>query len=288
MPFCYSPWTNIDISPVGDISPCCKFQTQHYNKKFNIQSTTISEYSDSHFLTKVKKEFLDKQWPKGCERCRIEEENGIESKRILDYTRWKDHYQQQDLSTNKFITASLAFGNTCNLKCITCSPYSSSQWKKEYQDIYNIDIKHFKFYKQNFVNDFISSAPNVIHIDISGGEPFLSGTKEQKQLLKHYIDRGHASKVALHYTTNVTIFPDQEWWEMWSHFQEIDLQFSLDGIDTQCEYIRYPAVWSEIFENIKKYLEIGKKLNNFRISVSTLSVHITSIILTSLFRGVII
>lgn len=268
MPFCYSPWTNIDISPLGDISPCCKFQTKYYDQKFSIQESTIQDYSDSDFLKDVKQEFLDGKWPKGCERCRIEEENSIKSKRILDYDRWKEHYQAYELAEENFITASLAFGNTCNLKCITCNPYSSSQWRKEYQDIYQIDIQHFKFYKQNFVTDFIKSAPQVIHIDIPGGEPFLSGVKEQKQLLQYYIDQGQAQYITLHYTTNATIFPDQEWWSMWSEFKEIDLQLSLDGTGAQYEYIRYPAVWTEVLDHIKKYIEAEKKLSNFRISVS--------------------
>lgn len=268
MPFCYSPWTNIDISPLGDISPCCKFQTKYYDQKFNLQESSISIYANSEFLKNIKQEFSDNQWPRGCERCRIEEENSIESKRMLDHDRWKEHYQDYELKEENFITASLAFGNTCNLKCITCNPYSSSQWRKEYQDIYQVDIQHFKFYKQNFVTDFVKSAPDIIHLDIPGGEPFLSGIKEQKQLLQHYIDQNQAKDITLHYTTNATVFPDTEWWNIWKSFKEIDLQLSLDGIGEQYEYIRYPAVWSEVLPNIKKYIAAEKTLDNFRISVS--------------------
>ena len=36
MPFCYSPWTNIDIDPQGTMAPCCKFQKQYYDQQFNI------------------------------------------------------------------------------------------------------------------------------------------------------------------------------------------------------------------------------------------------------------
>ena len=268
MPFCYSPWTNIDISPMGDISPCCKFQTQQYSQQFNIQKHTVKEYNNSDFLKQIKQEFQTGEWPKGCDRCRIEEENAIESKRILDYTRWKDNYQQYNLNNQQFITASLAFGNTCNLKCITCSSYASSQWRKEYQDIYNIDIRHFKFYKQNFVKDFVETAPNIIHFDIPGGEPFLSGICEQKELLQYYINSNSAKNISLHYTTNATIFPDDNWWELWKHFKEIDMQLSIDGIDTQYEYIRFPAKWNDLITNVIKYVKKEKQLSNLRLSVS--------------------
>lgn len=268
MPFCYSPWTNIDISPAGDVTPCCKFQKKHYKQQFNIKDDSITEYAQSEFLDSIKQEFLNDRWPVGCERCRIEEENQIESKRVLDYTRWQEKYAHYNLSNTDFITASVAFGNTCNLKCITCNPHSSSLWKKEYNDIHGIDIKHFKFYKKDFVQDFILNTPNIIHIDIPGGEPFLSGIAEQKSLLKHYIDTCQSNNITLHYTTNVQVFPDTEWWELWSHFKEIDIQLSIDGVGERYEYIRYPGVWSTLVDHTDQYLKKEKELSNIRLSVS--------------------
>ena len=266
MPFCHSPWSNIDISPQGDISPCCKFQSKYYPQTFNIQQNTIQEYINSDFVQDIKQQFQQDQWPTGCERCRIEESNNIESKRVLDYARWQEHYDHYDYDQSTLLTASIAFGNTCNLKCITCGPVSSSRWQQEHLDIHKIDIKHFKFYKKNFVQDFILSAPNIIHFDIPGGEPFLSGIDEQKELLNYYIKSGQSQNMTLHYTTNVTIFPDKEWWTLWESFKEVDMQLSIDGVGARYEYIRFPAVWSEILENVNRYTKI--KLNNFKLSVS--------------------
>ena len=266
MPFCYSPWTNIDISPVGTMTPCCKFQPAEYDQLFNIKSNNFDEYVNSNFLQQVKKDFTNGDWPQGCVRCKIEEDNNIQSKRQLDYIRWEEHYQHYQTDSDKFITASIAFGNTCNLKCITCHPTSSSRWQKEYQDLFNIDIKHFKFYKKDFVQNFIESAPDVVHIDIPGGEPFLSGIDEQKQLLKYYVDNNKAGNITLHYTTNVTVFPNDEWWHLWKHFKEIDLQLSIDGVKSRYEYIRFPGVWSEVEQNVQKYLAVN--CDNFRLSVS--------------------
>ena len=266
MPFCYSPWTNIDISPTGDITPCCKFQKQYYDQQFNIQTHSIDEYANSPLVNNIKQEFQQGNWPVGCERCRIEESNGIESKRQLDYTRWSEHYDSYDLNDNKFITTSIAFGNTCNLKCITCGPHSSSRWQKEYRDLYGKDVPHFKFYKKNFVQDFITRAPNIVHVDIPGGEPFLSGVDEQQSLLSHYISTGQAKNVTLHYTTNAQIFPDKQWWQLWTHFKEVDIQLSIDGVGSRYEYIRYPATWSVLVENVSNYLKIQQ--SNIKLSVS--------------------
>jgi hypothetical protein len=267
MTFCFSPWTNIDISPVGSITPCCKFITKSYDQKFNIETHTVQQYQHSDFLKSVKQQFQSGNWPEGCTRCRIEEENNIESKRQLDFTRWHTHYADYDVEKHSFITASIAFGNTCNLKCITCGPHSSSRWRGEYQTVYLKDIKNFHFYKDSFVTDFIAAASDLIHIDIPGGEPFLSGVNEQKALLQHYVNTNQAGNISLHYTTNVTIWPDQEWWDLWQHFREIDMQLSIDGIGKRYNYIRYPGDWDQIQPNIERYLEC-QTLPNFRLSVS--------------------
>jgi MoaA/NifB/PqqE/SkfB family radical SAM enzyme len=237
-----------------------------YDQKFNIQTDALSDYIGSAFLAEIKQDFVQGRWPQGCERCQIEEQHKIESKRQLDHQRWQQHYDQYLLTDNQFITASIAFGNTCNLKCITCNPLSSSRWQQEYREIYDIDVDNVRFYRDDFVAKFIEQAPNVIHLDIPGGEPFLSGMPEQQQLLKHYVDSGQAKNITLHYTTNATIFPDQRWWELWQHFKEVDMQLSIDGIGARYEYIRYPGNWNTLVSNVLQYLT--HQSDSFRLSVS--------------------
>jgi sulfatase maturation enzyme AslB (radical SAM superfamily) len=268
MPFCHAPWTNVDISPQGTILPCCKYQPQPQDPAFNIQSHSLKQYAGSAFLREIQQDFLNDRWPAGCVRCQTEEQNNISSKRQLDHERWQAHYAEYDLRSDQWLTASIAFGNTCNLKCITCGSHSSSRWHDEYLKIYSRDFQHVKFYRDDFVDDFVSQAPGIIHLDIPGGEPFLSGVPEQKKLLQHYIDSGQASDISIHYTTNVTVFPDEEWWQLWSHFREIDMQLSIDGVGVRYEYIRYPAVWNDTLDNVHRYIQQEKAIPNLRLSVS--------------------
>ena len=268
MPFCHAPWTNVDISPQGAILPCCKYQTQPQDPNFNIQTHSLTQYSQSAFLREIQKDFLDGQWPAGCVRCQLDEQNNIPSKRELDYLRWSEHYDHYDLNSEQWLTASIAFGNTCNLKCITCDSDNSSRWREEYRDIYGQDFRHVKFYRNDFVDDFLSRSSQILHLDIPGGEPFLSGVDEQKKLLKHYIDSGRAHDISVHYTTNATVFPDAEWWQLWSHFREIDMQLSIDGVAGRYEYIRYLAVWNDTLNNVHRYIQQEKSIPNLRLSVS--------------------
>lgn len=266
MPYCSLPWTNLDISPMGDMTPCCKFKSNLYtNKLLNINSSSIDDYLDSHTLKEVKSNFKEGRWPKGCERCKIEEENGIRSKRMQDHERWGDLLQED----RGFITASVAFGNTCNLSCITCDPTSSSKWQQEWRTLLGKDIKPNHFYKDGFVENFKDYTPNLIHLDIPGGEPFLSGVKQQKELIKHYINDKISQQISLHYTTNCTQFPDDEWLNLWSNFREIDIQLSIDGIENKFEYIRYPGKWNDILPNIDKYLKLQQQYSNIKLTVST-------------------
>lgn len=268
MPYCHVPWTNIDISPKGDISPCCKFLNYRYEYLVsNITRNTIEEYLESPTLKDVKRDFLKDRWPKGCDRCRIEEENNIESRRLSDEKRYKEYLDNH--RNNGFISASIAFGNTCNLTCIICDAGSSSRWHDEYKKIYKVDIRPNHFYKDQFVDNFISFSPNLKHLDIPGGEPMLSGVPQQKQLLKYYIDNNKAHDISLHYFTNCTIFPDDEWLSLWQYFKQIEIQLSIDGVGERFEYLRYPGNWLEVEQNAIKYKQLQSTMPNLKLSIST-------------------
>lgn len=266
---CLIPWTSIDISPRGSIAPCCKYQ----DTVMNITNNTIQDYISSEKLNKIKQQMLNNVWPSGCIRCKSEEENNIKSKRQLDYERWKTEFDNYT-EDQGFITASIAFGNTCNLKCIMCSPKSSSRWRKEYIDIYDIDKPPVEVIDNATSDDIYNVLPNAIHFDIPGGEPFLSEVDKQLELLQRYVDTGQSNKMTLHYTTNAQLFPDERWWKLWSNFKEIDLQLSIDGVDNRYEYIRYPAKNHLLETNVQKYQCQQLLLHNFRLSVShTLSAY---------------
>jgi MoaA/NifB/PqqE/SkfB family radical SAM enzyme len=266
--FCYAPWSNLEILPSGEILPCCKFQSLPGAQTFNIVQHDIQDFRNSQLLSSVKQDFIQGKWPAGCNRCRIEESSGIKSKRNLDYERWHTHYSSYDLDSENILTISMALGNTCNLKCIICNPTASSKWQKEYADIYNIKVDSISSVRKKVINGITDIAPNLVHVDVHGGEPFLSGIEEHRDFLDHYINNGCAGDVSIHYTTNGTVWPDQEWFDRWKHFKEIDLQISIDGINQRYEYLRYPASWSTLEANVQQYIAYEKTQSNFRLSVA--------------------
>ena len=99
-----------------------------------------------------------------------------------------------------------------------------------------------------------------------GGEPMLSSIEQHQNLLDHYIQTGQAKNISIHYTTNATIFPDQNWLSRWKNFAEIDLQLSIDGIGNRYEYLRYPADWSTLNKCADQYLKLQQQESNIKSS----------------------
>ena len=266
--FCFAPWSNLEILPGGSILPCCKFQDQFYDQRYSVTQNSLQDYLDSDMLVSVKQDFKNNQWPKGCERCRIEENSNIPSKRELDYARWQQHYENFDTEHQTLLTLSLAIGNTCNLKCIMCGPAASSSWAKEYQDIYGVRTQSIRRFRRNIVPEVTDISSQLVHIDIHGGEPFLSGQQDHEKLLDHFVQTRQSKNISIHYTTNGSIWPENHWFEKWSEFQEVEIQISIDGVGPRYEYIRYPGKWHVLEANIDRYLALVGQNSKFKLSVA--------------------
>lgn len=259
---CYHPWVGLDISPQGEFKPCCK-----YNKTI---ATSLDGYIDSHELANLKEQFLNGQQHAGCSRCWNDEAAGLPSKRLLDN---EYLFQNQTPDLNGIKVLSMPFGNICNLACRICSSYASSKWAVESKKIKTQfpDIKifeHNKFYKDPvFMSKIKDIIKDVIHIEIPGGEPFFADKEVHIDFLNHLVSL-NPERISLHYITNGTIFPDDIILKAWEHFKKVDIQLSIDGVESQFEYNRWPAKWPDVLENSKKYLDYRDTHANVQLSIS--------------------
>ncbi len=260
--FCYHPWIGIDVSPQGEFRPCCKYK--------NPIADNIQDYFNSTELKKLREDFQQGNYPTGCERCWRDESAGIMSKRQID---WKYVLHETPPDLEKTLIVSFPFGNTCNLACRICSSYSSSRWSAEekksirlgYQNNAKTIFQHQIFYKdKDFLSSFQDLTKDAIHFHFPGGEPIFV-TDEHIRFLRNIKDKGSKS---LHYTTNTTIFPSDELWNIWEEFFNIDIQMSIDGIENVFEYNRWPANWEICYKNIKQYQSYQLKYKNLQISIS--------------------
>jgi sulfatase maturation enzyme AslB (radical SAM superfamily) len=148
-----------------------------------------------------------------------------------------------------------------------CRPIDSSKWvkhanilKQELKTDARWDWKHkvesystnnFEWYKdEDFLKEFYESSKDLRHIIFGGGEPLY--IKEHKEILKKLVETGDSKHIELRYHTNGTIY-DKEVVDLWTKFKYVDVMISLDGAKDVNDYIRYPADWETIEQNLHLY-----------------------------------
>lgn len=176
-----------------------------------------------------------------CSQC------NFESSRKIRKT-WRDHsfnIVPVDAEVGDPSYLEIQTDKTCNGGCIICGPWNSSYWQSE--------LKQFPI-KQTV--DPIDKILSLIDIQKTkkilflGGEPFLSTTDTKiLPLIKQ------PELVSLQYTTNGSIYPSQLHIDLWSKFQSVLINFSLDGIGTKFDYIRYPLKWSQVEKNVTRMMK---------------------------------
>jgi sulfatase maturation enzyme AslB (radical SAM superfamily) len=252
--FCSQPWTGIDISTQSIMKPCCVYKSSI--------AQDLESYFASPELKKLQDQFSQGQQPEGCSGCWSKEDVGLPSKRTIDL---QYSFGGQHPNTDSLKMLGMRFGNTCNLACVSCNSYWSSRWTADEKKI-PIELmdrkifSHNQYYKnKNFIEDLVARSDDVTHIDIAGGEPFYADKEVHKTFLRSL---KHPENIKLHYITNGTIFPDDEFWTIWKNFRKIDIQLSIDGIGKTFEYLRYPAEWDTVYKNLQKY-----RVRNIQVSV---------------------
>lgn len=278
------PWVHTATISDGTVKLCC---VAHADSKLNLNEQTITEVWNSEYYQQQRREFLAGGKPKACEHCWREEAAGVRSHREISNDIFQRHlgkdYLDRLCSSEVVeqvpLTIDFRLGNTCNLQCVMCQPSDSSKWVKPAKQLAariksnlkwdwtfksNIDTTKFEWYKRKqFWSDFDTIAEGIKHITFGGGEPLL--VKEHKELIKRLVENGHAKSMKLLYHTNGTIY-DQEIVDLWSHFDEVKLMISIDGLEEINDYIRRPSKWAEVYDNLKLYDQTG---SNIVVAINT-------------------
>lgn len=199
---------------------------------------TIDHYNSE--LQEIRKNY------DSCKNCwRVEDRGGYSRRHgVIDWYKDRNITDQQGIVTLDYNTQ-----NVCNLACISCGPGYSSKWVQENQyHKFPDKTKKYKTHKNSLVNS--ADLTNIRKIYFNGGEPFLSN--DHKNILKQVTD---LSKVDVAYNTNGTQYPDDEIIDLWSQCRNVQLYFSIDAVDKAFEFVRWPADWKQVSENIIKIRE---------------------------------
>jgi len=227
------------------ISPCCVSPVQPVDDIDFYKDKNLNYYRSSN---------QDNIKIKECKYCWNAEELGINTYRVqtndLDYNDPKEvRLTHLDYNVTPI----------CNAKCIVCSSYYSSSWAAE-------DKKFNQIKDTRSANNILKSKyplnldlTNLSRIYFNGGEPFLT---DDLEIMLTEIERQQYGlyKVKVEISTNGSVYPSEKQIELIRKSNKCILRVSIDAIEEQFEYIRYPLVWKDVSENIIKMANISPKI----------------------------
>jgi MoaA/NifB/PqqE/SkfB family radical SAM enzyme len=254
---CILPWISIETTPLGNVRPCCLYQTELPN--IDLRTHTLEQAFHSKTMRDLRRSFRRGEKPDGCRNCWREEDAGKKSKRQYMLEKFKDEkvdYKDNNGKELKFLD--LKLGNICNLKCRICGSWSSSKWAKEEIDYEPSNENHIardwlkrgQWVRKSpkFWENLDELLPQIKYFEFTGGEPWM--IKQHFELLQHAVEQGYAKDIDIHYNTNTTQYPKDP--TIWKHFKHVQIAFSVDNTKERFEYERYGAKWKTSITNIKK------------------------------------
>lgn len=237
------PFHHVMIRTNGDFNVCCRHDMKY---SMNINTNTVEQWRDSEYMTEVRRSFLADQRHPGCNACWTKEDQGFVS--LRQRTAREYEILKIDLDKMSVNNIEVDLTNLCNLKCLMCNEDNSSSILAEniQLGINVVDQKSIKWSEQGFKNlqDLLMQHPKIV--SIRGGEPLY--VKQLLELVEN-IPGEQAKSMALHITTNATVW-NQRWQQALAKFRLVRLMFSIDAVGDLYEYLRYPAQWSSVVENI--------------------------------------
>ena len=194
-------------------------------------------------------------WHPGCWECEHLEKAGVKSFR---HSMIEKFGIKRNLSGPQRID--LLFDRSCNLACRTCGPGSSTFWQKHLQE-HNIEFAKFNNDSNNFeqIHKTLKSLDlsNLEMVQFCGGETLLGNSYWQAANTIAELVPDAKSKIELGFQTNGTQSVDEKHYETIEKFKLIKFMISIDGINDRFNYLRWPADWNQVVDNI---LSLREKL----------------------------
>lgn len=295
--YCPIPWVFQAVRNNGDIRLCCQANVTK-NKgvvrhpdgtPFNAGRDDMTAARNAELMREVRKNMLQGVWSAECGRCQKEEEAGLNSRRQYELENWDfsfdDAVQATDdggvIESPPLNYYDLRFGNLCNLACRMCGPTDSHTWYEQWVDYHNEGDQYHDTHglvtlkrnakgrlsttdydwhgSENFWNQIEANIDNIEHVYMAGGEPMM--IERHYEFLQKCIDLGRAPHIIIEYNTNMTTLPNRVI-EMWTHFKQVRVGASVDGMGTTFEYQRWPGKWAAISRNLTKLDELCQSNSN--------------------------
>ena len=178
-----------------------------------------------------------------CQDCVNREESGYN----LSHRQKALASVPADAADGDMIEVTFQIDTTCNAACAMCNPGFSSLWQKQINPAYKL-VDFTPVY--NNLLSFIDLSKTTT-LRFIGGEPFA--TNQHVNVLRSV---PNLENVNIYYVTNGSILPDEETIALWSKAKSVNIVFSIDAIDEQFHYIRWPLTWDKVKNNIDEFSKL--------------------------------
>ena len=243
--YCVLPFIHLHVNEKNDVKLCCLADGKtvgKYSKDF--------DFVNNPELQEVRRAMLAGERVEHCQTCYKYEDGGTDSSRLRDTQEWVTKLNITDIqqTPTELIYYDIRNDNLCNLSCRMCNPQFSSQLAKEYNELgWGWEIEPMSFGFTDVVD--LNTAKKIY---VAGGEPSLM--PEFRKFLKRAIDE-NKTDIEIRMNTNATNL-NKEYRALLSKFTNLNIVCSIDGYNQINKYIRWPADWETIVENIRGLLTI--------------------------------
>jgi len=229
--------------PTGGAQHCCLIA----GKRFEIDIKT-NFWNNPNFdtLRSLNKKDI---WDDKCFGCKNIEDQGSESLRTGTNQGLID---SKKTNFSGPLRIDLMFDIRCNLACRSCGVDSSTFWQKHLKDngLWNKPVYSDK--NKDRVITALSNIDlsNLKQLVFCGGETLLG--KEYWEVTQWLADNVPNAKEQLTvcFQTNGTQPIPKKYFDLIERFHLVKLQVSLDGATDKFEYLRWPASWNQVTDNL--------------------------------------
>lgn len=220
---------------------CC-----FHDSRFPVDITT-NFWNNSKFLP-LRQLNNQNVWAPECENCKSVEETGSQSFR----TGMNAGLNSAESVLSGPARIDLKFDLSCNLACRSCGPYSSTYWQKHLSE-HNEWSQPIDSLQQH--HDVIRALEqldlsNLQILVFAGGETMLGQAYWKiAEWLSNNVPNAK-QQLTLCFQTNGTQPIHIRNYEIIDKFHLVKLNISLDGIGEKFEYLRWPASWSQVVNNM--------------------------------------
>jgi organic radical activating enzyme len=238
---CVLPWVHEHLDLSGKKRPCCYGKPIHTGRS----------------IDSIRQEMLQGKQPLECSNCYKQEFNKESSTRIRETIDWLKKFGEPDITNPTIQQLDIRNDPTCNLKCKTCGPSSSTLWAKEK----NITVKLPNYSLSKYDKSQLKK------IYLAGGEPTYN--KSYLKFLTELLEVNPGCEVMIN--TNLKRLPT-EWRKVITSFKNLTVIISCDAIEELGCYVRYPLEWKQFEENVK-FVSENANFTMFNLVPSNLTVH---------------